>query len=175
MQTSWAYCKINSTRSLSESNLRKMFIFPQIKLIYLTENQQSHDLGLDDKYNVKYVASLEKVKPHFVVFVSSVCGDNAVLYYLRSWPQSQGPWIVTDPARLVDPEIWAAQTQFWLPLQMFSQYPALYEKYKNGITIAIALEKDDVPIKTKRIWIKKYLAALQDRKGLMKYILPTKE
>jgi hypothetical protein len=152
----WQYKQYAGLKAIAESKLQKMFVLPKFTIL-LRDTPLNRRLQLDKEWAVTYT----KNKPMFCVFACDVSTPK----YSEQWSWYQhhngGSAISLGPLFMQEPQMVAQQTAFWVPLEQFFCFPNDQLKFKNHFTISFVIQEDTIPFKTKRIWIKKYLRALQ--------------
>ena len=165
MNGTWTWGVTPALKNLSDSKLRDIFNLPPFRIV------------LPDKPHYAFLASALKKEGYKVeqiverkcrtVFALFLC-DLTLIYNREHWVYysalNGGSALSLGPTFTTLPSLAAKDTGFWLPLEQWCRLPKFYDAFQKDFTITIVLDKDHVPEKVKRIWIKKFLADLSSYK-----------
>ena len=159
MFATWQCRTMPAMKSLSESKLQKMFVIPKFKFI-VPDKPLYHELHLEKSGKVEYSNN----KPHLMLFHTDKSDPKPNDEMLWLWYTSAkgGSAVSYGPTFMYDPQVAAQQISFWVPLERWCCFEQTYEQFQKSFTIGFCLEKDNVPIKTKRIWIRKFAESLSN-------------
>lgn len=148
-------------KALSNSQLHKLFKLPKFRFVLL-DKPLYHSINVEKYAKVEY----SKVKPHLMLFhvdslnpgsKNQVEHDMTYMWYTSA---HGGSAVSYGPSFMYDPQLAAQQVAFWVPLEYWCCFEQNYKSFQKDFTIGIRIDNDNVPIKVKRIWVKKFIEAL---------------
>jgi len=160
LQATWKWRNYPSMLLIAEPQLKKLFVMPKFRFILL-DKPLYHELNLEKYTQVEY----SKQKPHHVLFHQDLSITENHYEWVWYGTCNGGSAACYGPTFRFDPVVAADQTAFWLPLELFCCFPEKYKQYKKECTIGIQITQDEIPIKTKRIWMRKFIEALTTKIG----------
>ena len=161
-QCTWQWRALPGLKSIADSKLKKMFQLPKFSFIF-PDKPIYHELNLEKYTTVTYDG---KKKALHCLFHSDLSRNPNMEQEWWWYSHAKGGSAVSyGPGLMFNPQVAAQQTAFWLPLEIWAVFPEKYNDFQKGLTMSVRLDKDNVPIKTKRIWMKHYIEALQGYVG----------
>jgi hypothetical protein len=165
MLATWDYGVNNSLKMLSQTELYKLFRLPAFKICFSKKpfyEEYANSLRLAE-YTVETTTTL-KVRTHFALFLCDLsipANHEEWLYYTTC---KGGSALSLGPTFTYNPSIAAQQVAFWLPLEQWCRFPQNQLQFRKQFTMTFVIDRDNVPSKTKRVWLKKFLKALEQYK-----------
>jgi hypothetical protein len=156
MQNTWQWRSLVALKTLSESKLVKLFKLPEFRVI-MQDKPYYKSLRLENYVKVEY----SKKRGNLLLLHADLSHQTASPNYMEWLWYSQargGSAANYGPSFKISPQVVAQQHAFWVPLEQWCEFPDKWKSFKSDFTIAIRLDEDEVPIKVKRLWFKKYFA-----------------
>ncbi len=165
--SSWSMGNYGLLKAMDETKLWKTMEFPEVKTIYLPNTEYAKSLNIS---GVEY-SSLTKLDNEIdlMIFNCNILDHYRMLHLSRSCHGGL-PFVSVGLDCDRDPEVLVAHIRFWLSLHMFCHHPERYKRYMKGINVGIAITKDSISEKARRLWIKKVVKYLRDEDCLDRFL-----
>jgi hypothetical protein len=158
MYASWQWRRMQNMRDIADTKLKKLFVFPAFKFV-LPDKPIYHELNLEKYTTVEY----GKQKPMHCIYHVDLTRNSTVYAEKCAFDIVPGgcSYSTFGNSFMYDAKTAAYQTAFWLPLEMFCVLSEQYAAFSKCCIFSVRIEKDKIPMKTKRIWFKHYIAELK--------------